>query len=120
MGRPQEIFIDTEAIFAGICEAWAEQFTGAESWLAEAAAAVKANPKNFYRRSEHLAAQQCLNHLALYGIRCDIERFLGHAPTPTERLRVQKVIRDLEAAGRIVRTGRDILPIDQEEETNGE
>lgn len=95
MGRKRTVFVDPDQLLAGIERDIREQTAAAEARSAKALGGRVGD-------SDHWP----LHELTHYGARIDFPYWLGHDPTPTERLRAQQAFGTLEERGFIKVYGR--------------
>lgn len=112
MPRPKTIIVNDPDVLASITAAWRED---CGYWAAEAAKASRDHARGGsdgrYDRWVTFCGYKRERDACKYvGIRYDLTRFAGRPLTPSERIRWQESIRRLEAAGRVVRTGNNIMP----------
>lgn len=103
MPRKRSIIVDDQTILAAIQAAYAADLE-AEARLT---AAIAADPTGDGYWDLRIYQQQRNGDR----IKCDLARFWGRQPTPSERIRLQQCIRRLEAAGKVERSTVYIRPV---------
>ena len=103
MPRKRQIIVDDQTILAAIQAAYAADLAE----LARLGAAVTAN----HCAESYWAVRDFERQRLGDAIRCDLARFWGRQPTPSERIRLQECIRRLEAAGKVERSTIYIRPV---------
>ncbi|HTM54852.1 MAG TPA: hypothetical protein VL175_12540 [Pirellulales bacterium] len=98
MGRKRTVIVDDDQLLAGIERDIREQTAAAKELSAKAL-----ENRDFCAGS---SGHWPLTELTNYGARIDFPYWLGHDPTPTERLRAQQAFTRLEERGFIRVYGR--------------
>lgn len=100
MGRPRTILIDPMAVLAGIAAATAEELAAIAAEQEELDRRLAAGSiSRFHCTQEKHQLDLEREEIERVGVEYNLVRFAGRQLTPSERIRFQQAIRQLEAEG---------------------
>ena len=105
MGRPQTIYVDSNALLAGIARATREVLADIDAELAElnAREAVK---HDFQTGQTIYALERYRRTIKSDGVLYDLSAFAGRRLSPSERIRYQQALRAMAATGLVELLGK--------------